>query len=267
MHDYQKLPNSPSKILNEIFIEKKLRNKQYSLTAYSRDLGISTSRLSMILRGKVNISPKMANYIATRLNFDQEQIEYFSILANLKSTHSDEEKKNAFIKLRQLDTDKNIMSAEIFQVIANWYHLAIIELLSLKNAESDHKWIAKKLNITISEAEEAIQRLLKLEMIEETNDGKLIAVKDFTMVKSATPHKAGQEFHRQILTKAIHALEEQDTKTRNISTVVFKARKEDIPLIEEKIKRFRREISALLESGEEHDSVYSLGIQLVKLDM
>ena len=46
--------------LRRILKERQQRNKRYSLRAYARDLGISASFLSDIMKSKENLSPDKA---------------------------------------------------------------------------------------------------------------------------------------------------------------------------------------------------------------
>ena len=59
--------HSISEFLGAEFSKRKLRNETYSLRAFARDLGVSASRLSEILSGKLGISEKTAETIASKL--------------------------------------------------------------------------------------------------------------------------------------------------------------------------------------------------------
>lgn len=52
---------------------RKERNQRYSLRAFARDLGISASRLTSVLKGTYGLSPEAATLIAPKLEVDLEQ--------------------------------------------------------------------------------------------------------------------------------------------------------------------------------------------------
>ena len=60
--------------LNERLIELRGKNPGFSMRAFSKRLGISSSALSEILSGKRKISKKMAAKIATRMDLTPEEI-------------------------------------------------------------------------------------------------------------------------------------------------------------------------------------------------
>ena len=59
-----------------------------------------------------------------------------------------------------------------FALISDWYHFAILGLAEIKSSKASPLWIAKRLGITHDEAKEAVDRLLRLRIIEVEN-GKI----------------------------------------------------------------------------------------------
>lgn len=254
-----------SSILQSELESRLLRNSAYSMRAYARDLGLSPSSLSKLLKKKIGLSVKKARQISKKLNFSEEHTEFFCTLVEANCSRHIEVQKLATIKLRKFDSYSNILPVDSFKLISEWYHLAILELFSIKGFKEDIEWIAQKLGIASVEANDALERLKRLELL-KVIEGKLKPVSDFIIVKSAVPESAGQNFHSQLLRKAAQAVYEQDKDKRNVSNVILKARSSDIPLLDMRIKDFRRELSYLIEEGEGHDTVYNLGIHLVRLD-
>jgi hypothetical protein len=52
-----------------------------------------------------------------------------------------------------------------FELLSSWYHFAILELVQLKTFEPDGKWISTKLGISVTEANIAVDRLIRYEFV------------------------------------------------------------------------------------------------------
>ena len=69
--------NQSLHILKQLFDERRARNTNYSLRAFSRDLDISVSHLSAIMNGKSKLSTLHACKIAMKLDFHNEKFYHF----------------------------------------------------------------------------------------------------------------------------------------------------------------------------------------------
>ena len=61
------------------------------------------------------------------------------------------------------------MDIEIFKIIGDWYHCAILELTYLSDFKAEPNWIAKKLGIGYLEAKLALERLISLGLLVKEN--------------------------------------------------------------------------------------------------
>ena len=99
------------KILSEEFRRRMKRNLNYSLRAFSRDLNISPSSLSKILRGKQGLSPSMARKICSILNFDENKSQLFCDLVTLQDGRNHLMKGSAKKRIDKhlRDSNKNVL--------------------------------------------------------------------------------------------------------------------------------------------------------------
>lgn len=155
-----------------------------------------------------------------------------------------------------------LLAADAFAVMADWHHYAILELTFTKNFQSNPNWIAKKLKISSTEATVAIQRLLRLELLEEL-EGKLVKTDAFlTNYHEGFTAPAQKELQRQILRKALEAIDHTPQSEKDITSITMAMDPKKIPAAKEKIKKFRRSLCKFLSGGEENTRVYNLGLQL-----
>ena len=70
-------PNIYVLSLNNLLASRKEKNPNYSLRALSRDIGIDNSYLVKIIKGKKNVSLKVAYKVAHHLNLNGDQLAEF----------------------------------------------------------------------------------------------------------------------------------------------------------------------------------------------
>lgn len=218
-------------------------NSRYSVRAFAKQLDINQSTLTQILNGKRKISKKFIDKVAEKVGST------FHFQTNGQA---------------DLDFKYSVLSVDAFTVISDWYHYAILEFTAVKGFKSDAKWISKKLGITVSETNMAIDRLLRLNMITQKN-GKLIRTKQhIANYKEGVTSGAHKEFQRQLLTKALQAIDNCPQDKKDITSITMPANSKKIKEVKDKIRQFRREICDYIEDGN-HDSVYQLCVQLFPL--
>jgi len=252
-------------ILQSEFEKRIARNSIYSLRSFARDLGLTASRLSEIFNEKQGLSKNKAYEICTKLGLIGEERELFILSVQASHARKKVEKLEAQVKLQKklLQREKEV-STDYFKLIEGWHHFAILELSTMQDFESQSKWISKKLGITMNEAEIAIERLIRVGLLEEI-DGIYEKKEDFVHTTSDIPSESIKTYHKQILEKSIDALYFQTVDQRDFSSINFKINKGDIPQIKERIKRFRRNM--IEEFSADHgENLYTYSTQLIRLD-
>lgn len=252
-------------ILRNKLSERCMKNGKYSLRAFARDLELSPQRLSHILSGRHGLSPAAATKVAQHLGLNQEEINFFCMLVQEKHARSGVVKKNAQEKLQELTSQYKNLNLEHFKIISDWYHFAILELTLVDGFKSNPKWIAKALKITEIEVKMAIERLLKLELLTEGKNGALKLTGQFFADPRGTPSSALRQFHKQLMEKAILALEFQKLEERDFSSTILAIDEKDIPRAKDEIKKFRVAFDKKFSAREVKTNVYCLGTQLFSL--
>lgn len=243
--------------------QRKRRNEGYSLRAFARDLEMSASQLSEVLRGRASLSETMAASLAVRLKLKPAEKKYWFdlVLAN----HPRNEKIKSFAKDRLAQSRKTSRLKDIheaqFRVLADWYHGAILEMLELKNFRMDPAWIAQELEIPISEAIDAILRLKKLNLIFE-KDGRWQAHPEAYQTFSETPSAAIQKYHQQILRRSIESIQKDEILERRMQSMILAIPKKMLPQFDEKMRAFLQQCWEDASQGEK-DDLYALSVQMV----
>lgn len=252
-------------ILKDKLSERCQKNGKYSLRAFARDLEISPQRLSHILSGRHGLSPEAALNVAINLGMNEQEIKFFCALVQEKHARSKLLKNEAKEKLQEITSVYKDLSLEHFKVISDWYHFAIMELTLVQGFQSDAKWISKALGVTEIEVKMAVERLMKLDLVEMDAKGNLSITGQFFADPKGTPSQALRNFHRQLMEKATRALEIQKVEERDFSSTILAIDENDLPKAKQVLKKFRTDFDKEFSARKKKSKVYCLGMQFFNL--
>lgn len=249
-------------ILHNEIQTRKLRNSSYNVSSFAKLIGLTPSRLSEILRGKVGLSVAKAAQICGILKFAENETSFFLDLVASEHARNPKEKEEA---LKRLEAHKFFVQYDDdqFNSIADWYHHAIIELIGLDKTKTNVQ-LSRALGIDLKTTNEAIARLIKLNVIKEEKKGFILSTKN-RETSTDIPSGAIKKLNKQMLTKASQAIDEQDVSNRDYSIIFLSFNKSQMKLAKERLKNFRRDFMKEFESSNGRDSVYSMGMQFFEL--
>lgn len=248
--------------LLECFSLARSKNPRISLRGFSKKLGVSHSALSEVISGKRPLTRKMAERFAERLKLEPEKTQQLIrsvILSKLQSSLPDDAEINQI-------TDQKFtpLNLDVFNVISDWYHFAILSLLETEESRLQLRWISARLGIPERETRQAVKRLIKLGFIKRRGRSFELPTKPLSICTQGYDVAMRTNMH-QYLDKAHHSLDTDPAEVRELSTSTIAIDPKNIPRAREAIKRFRREVSQLLERGKK-TRVYSMSVQLIPLD-
>lgn len=238
--------------LQKEFTDRSRKNPRFSLRAFAKLLDMEASSVSQILAGKRKVSAKLAGQICDQLSVPPDQKRM--LLSGLAKA----------VPAAAATPNYYQLTADAFAVVADWYHYAILELTFAENFQSSPKWIARKLGVSATDVTVAVDRLLRLELL-ENKDGRLVKTEAFlSNYSEGQTAPALKELQRQLLRKALEAIDHTPQEMKDITSMTMAASPDKIPEAKERIRRFRRELCAFLEDGP-RTAVFNLGIQLYPL--
>jgi uncharacterized protein (TIGR02147 family) len=171
---------------------------------------------------------------------------------------------SARTRANELSTTFQSLGLDSFPVISDWYHFAILELTLVEGFQSNPAWIADQLGITQIEAKAAVERLLKLDLLLETN-GKWRATGSNFANPEGLPSDAIRKFHRQVLERAGQALEFQSAAERESSNLIIAIDESVLPKARKMIRDFTRKFDAELSRTQRKTQVYNMTVQFFSL--
>ncbi len=259
------------KFLMDHFAQKKLANPGYSHRVFVKQAGLSSpSHLLMIMNGARNLSIKTIEKFAEGLKLSTKEKKYFELLVLFNQTNDLQTKAKYFSEIMTLKlTSKKLhkLEKEKFDFLSKWFVVAIYVLVDVPGFKNDPYWIAKRLggNITSSQATEAVESLLRLGMLEKTEDGIYKQVAGAVTVPDDTKSVAVFNYHQTMIRLASDALRLLPVNDREMNGATISIPRDRLPELKEKIRAFRKEINQLASSFENPDEVFQLNIQLFPL--
>ena len=133
-------------ILGVYYQQRVENNPRYSQNAFARDLDMTVSHLSSVLKGTKGLSLATATKIAKKLRMSLEERRFFTNLVLMSDARSSYERKKAKTKVSVGNIQHKELSEAMFYVVKDWYHFALLEYLktskknfSIKKASSYFK--------------------------------------------------------------------------------------------------------------------------------
>jgi uncharacterized protein (TIGR02147 family) len=244
------------RVLSDELARRISTNSRYSLRSFASSLGVSPAFLSKVLRSQKSLSLEKAACISEALGLTETETEQFCSSVRGRSAGA------AVLRVEETHPVSEL-GLDAFELISDWYHYAIRELTDCRNFNPAPEAVAARLGISAQDARHAMQRMLRLGVLKEVR-GRITKAKAYVATPSGTANKALRAFHKQMLEKAISALESQEPSERDISGVTLAIHPEKIEEAKEEIRRFRRRMARFLDTGRP-TSVYQLNVQFFRL--
>jgi uncharacterized protein (TIGR02147 family) len=92
--------------------------------------------------------------------------------------------------------NKEFIDANLFHLISDWWYMAILSLAETNNCKASSEWLAQRFNIGHDQAKDAVNTLLELGFIHES-DGFLKASGKYLRFSYAVPDESIRKHHRQ----------------------------------------------------------------------
>jgi transcriptional regulator with XRE-family HTH domain len=222
------------------------RNAQYSLRAFALHLGVDHSTLSQWLRGRRPITARSIETIGAKLALPADAIGRY-----LERAGRDDGAATA-----------DILTGDTFSVIADWYHFAILELTRLGEFRCDSRWIARVLDVSVDEVNLAVQRLIRLGLLEmESVERWSDRSGDARVSLDSLPSEALERQQAQTKQLSLAAVRTAPVTLRDHSSITLAIDSAKLPRAVELIARFRQQLIDLLQDGAA-DDVYQIEIAI-----
>lgn len=207
VYDYQKLDVYLADLITWY------KAKGQSLRNLSKKLNISPALLSLVSKGKRQLTEENIDIWASVFNWNSQEVSWLKQIIILEHA-APEEKSKAIENLTRFNSYKENSSKEVltYRYLKKWWNVTIREMSSLPDFIEDENWIQKRLLFRVSVIE--IRKSLAF-----LNKHKLLAkYENFRPINCEGPvyKLALATFHNQLLNKAVESIHTLSSEERYI---------------------------------------------------
>ncbi len=247
--------------LQEELLKRCRSNPKYSLRAFAQFLGVESSRFSKMLRGERPINAKFIEHFGKKLSLPISNIEKF------KNYQIGKKYGPALSKL-SAKQDYHQLAFDSFEIISDWHHYAILELIKVRGFKPTSEWVGRRLGIAPHLIDIYLERLKRVGLLKVDEKGHFIdqsnGFSTHVISENYTSY-AHQRSQEQVLNLAIQAMATTPIEKCDQSTMMMATHTDKIQEAKLKIKQFRRELCAFLEDTTEKNAVFQLSVSLFPL--
>lgn len=241
------------------------KDPEFSFRKFCKIAGIvSPSFLKHVIDNDRNLSVEGAQKFMLGFGIEGAEAAFFEILVQMNQAKTLDERNKHFQHLKKFSGFRQVCQLERdgFEYYRKWYHPAVRELVGMCQGVVTAKWITTKINprITLKAAQESLDLLLRLGLIEKTADSyrkKHALVKGFSDLKSM----ALQNYHKEMINLGKESMERFSSEIRNVTSVTISIPESKIPEIKEKIARLREDLLQLALQSKDPDTVVQVNFQ------
>ncbi|MBO9667102.1 MAG: TIGR02147 family protein [Bdellovibrio sp.] len=262
--------SEPHLLIASAFQKKQKKHPTYSLRALARDLKMSPSFLSGLMKGSKSIPLSRVRLLAEKLGMDETAegiLRRAIILKQLPEEQAREiQKQSGKSGLEFLSgfQEQDLTNVHLFR---HWYHIAILDLSTCTDFRSDVAWIAKRLGLKIAEVTQALSFLTSAGYLIEEK-GRLVKAESLLRTPTLKSHEAIRNFHKQLMIKAIDEMvartSAEDFSQRWISGIMMAVEPSKVAEVKQRLNIALHEIAAFASEGP-CTEVYQLGVQFFPL--
>ena len=225
------------------------RNSQYSLRAFALHLDVDHSTLSQWLRGRRPMTARSIESIGHSLRLPESAIERYV-------DHARRESEDAALRT------PGVLTGETASAIADWYHFAILELTRLAEFRPDSRWIARVLDISVDEVNVALQRLIRLDLLDMAAPDRWVdTAGDARVSLQSLPPETVAVRQAGSARLSAAAARHVPVAFRDQTSITVAVNSRSLPRAFEIVSRFRQQLLDLLTEGDA-DDVYQIEIAL-----
>jgi uncharacterized protein (TIGR02147 family) len=230
----------------------------------------SPNYLQLVIQGKKNLSESTAERVAVVLKLSKSEVSYFLALVQKENaeTTSEREKAERHLCVVRKSLIAKALPEEHQEVINEWYHLLVRELVFLKDFRPSGKYIAQKLNglITEQEAEASLALLLRTGYIQEVEGHFEVQDPVIDTGLDIFTHKSMQKMHAKLLSVWAAKIADLGSAQQELGVLNIPLAGKDVAELQKRVRRFQDEIIGWaegLQKDSEPDQVVQLGTYLM----
>jgi len=252
--------------LKDWYSKQLLLKEPMSYRAIAAAVGYnSPAHITMILKGKANLSQQHALNFAKLLKLNKREGEFFELLVNFNQEKNKETKQMLLKKIIKFNKNSTtLLTSDQFEYYQKWYYSVIHDILSFHKFDGDFNKLAAMVEpaITAREAQKAVKLLERLSFIQKRVDGGYDCQYTGISAYSEGASLILSSYAEKMIDSSKHALNKLPDNERVISWCGFSASEEMFQKIKEEARAFRKKIIEMVQNDPNPERAYHLNLQI-----
>ncbi len=253
--------------LADYYETKKAEDAPFSYRLFSTKAGFGNKGfLYNVIQGRRNLSKPSIVRLAQAMELTRPEANYFEDMVFFGQAKNFRDREHFFNRMStaRVKSPEGITAKKLredqFTYFSDWYNVVIRSVIELCPFASDFKWLAKMVrpNITPKQAQEAVELLERLGLIEKTQDGVYRLLDKTVTTGPQVVSLAVQRFHLDMMDRAAEAVRNLPKEKRNVSALTVGISKESYAKICELILACQNEILDVARQDDKADQVYQI---------
>jgi uncharacterized protein (TIGR02147 family) len=254
--------------LAAFYAHKKPSGLSYRSFAREAQLG-APNYLKLVIDGKRNLSPEMAERFAGACRLNAEATEYFKLLVAFTQASNDAERNQLhglLTKFARFRSSQRLDMAEK-EYHSTWYIPAVRELVACNGFTDDPAWIATTLepNISVKNAAHALDVLQRLNLVERDDSGRLVQTSRAVSTGEQPSGLYLRNYHAELMQRAIQSMHDIPSDERYIAALTLSVSPSTLGDLQRRVLDFRQQLIALCDADPSPSRVVQLNLQLFPL--
>lgn len=226
------------------FTSLKRRNPRFTLNAWAKKLGEKNSgNLVHFFKRRRAPTLEMTEKLVHTMHLNDKEAEYFRLLverARNQNSWSNKQDYQTMLQAHRLRHHGSEIDLKKFETVSSPLHLAVREILFLRDADVSVEGIQNKLRIQVpvEQIHAILEDLIKVGLIKRHVDGSYSKLDDFWQTPAEGHSEAIKLYHQRSLNDYIDALYSVPSDRRHFTSYMIAIPEETIPDAKKSIEEF-----------------------------
>lgn len=253
--------------LRDYYRFQKEHTRHFSHRFFANRAGIKSSSFFIrVMEGRRNLTRPMIEKFIGALKLTAKEGLYFKNLVLFNQARTAADKTEHYQVLRSLKgiVKESVVQASQYDYFSHWYLPVLRELVCMHAFADDFAALAKAVipPITAKQAKEALQLLLKLELVKRTGPGRYAQSQASLAADPSIRSLAVRGYTEAMLKHGVTALNTQDPSIRNISTMTLGINREQYHVLVQELAAFKERVKQIVTESSQPSQVYELNFAL-----
>lgn len=254
-----------AQILEQAFARAKKQNPAFSLRALAKKLELSPGFVSKVLSGKIDLPFQRVNDFVAALRMDK--VSENRLLRTMTDAKTERLSGLAAANSKVDDVMQGYVEVgeRQFVWLSKWFYIPVLDLSTHEDFEDRTEWVASRLSISKTEAQNALELLKQQGYLIQDEAGRWRKRDKHLRFPTKESREPIRKYHELLLKKAIEHLRQfhmpEDFDRRLMTGIWIAANPEQMQKAQAKLHEAMYEIASILSQGECSD-IYYLSSQL-----